>query len=80
MHPKTLLLLLVGGVPILAVVAGTISFLLMRAGYGMLVWAGAPFVGLLLLAAALGFLLGRAASGRRPPESGDGPSRKRDDV
>ena len=91
MHPKTLLFILVGAVPLVVVGAGLVSFLLLRAGYGLLVGGVVPFVVSLLLAAALGALLGKAASGRRrpegrrPPDKGPpgkepGPSRGRDDV
>ena len=86
MHPKTLLFILIGVVPLVVVGAGVVSFLLLRAGYGLFVGAVVPFVVSLLLAAALGGLLGRAASGRRgperhrPPDKEPGPSRGQDDV
>ena len=41
------------------------AFLLMRSGYGVLVWAVLPFVASLLVVAALAFLLSRAAGGSR---------------
>ncbi len=68
MHPKTLLFILVGVVPLVVAGAGVVSFVLLRAGYGLFVGGVVPFVVSLLLAAALGALLGRAASGRRGPQ------------
>ena len=81
MHPKTLLFILLGVVPLVVMGAGVVSFLLLRAGYGLLVGAVVPCLVSLLLAAALGALLGRAASGRRPPPDKE-PARSRgqDDV
>ena len=61
MQQKTLLLVMVLAVPIMVLVAGLISFLLLRMGFGVLVWAVLPFLGLLLLVAALGLILGRSA-------------------
>ena len=86
MHPKTLLFILVGAVPLVVAVAGVVSFVLLRAGYGLFVGGVMPFVVSLLLAAALGALLGRAASGRRgpqrrrPQENEPARSRGQDDV
>ena len=86
MHPKTMLFILVGAVPLVVAVAGVVSFVLLRAGYGLLVGGVVPFAVSLLLAAALGALLGRAASGRRGPErrrpqdKERGRSRGQDDV
>ena len=86
MHPKTLLFILIGVVPLVVVSAGVVSFLLLRAGYGLLVGAVVPFVVSLLLAGVLGGLLGRAASGRRsperrrPPDKDSARSRGQDDV
>lgn len=81
MHPQTLLLVLIGAVPLVVVVAGLSAFLLMRAGYGLLFWAVLPFLASMLIIAVLGVLLGRAAGGRRRPEkpepSGNRP-RERD--
>ncbi len=76
MHPKTLLFILLGTVPLVVVGAGVVSFLLLRAGYGLFVGGVVPFVVSLLLAAALGASLGRAASGRRGPEGGRPPDRE----
>ena len=68
MHPKTLLFILVGVVPLVVAVAGVVSFVLLRAGYGLFIGGVVPFAVSLLLVAALGALLGRAASGRRGPQ------------
>jgi hypothetical protein len=65
MHPQTLLFVLLGTVPLLVAGAGVAAFLLMRSGYGVLVWAVLPFVASLLVVATLAFLLSRAAGGRR---------------
>ncbi len=84
MHPKTLLFILVGVVPLVVAGAGAVSFVLLRAGYGLFVGGVVPFAASLLLAAALGALLGRAASGRppgrRPQDREPGRSRGQDDV
>jgi hypothetical protein len=85
-HPKTLLFILLGVVPLVVAVAGFVSFVLLRAGYGLFVGGVVPFAVSLLLAAALGALLGRAASGRRgpqrrrPQDKEPARSRGRDDV
>ena len=86
MHPKTLLFILLGAVPLVVGVAGVVSFVLLRAGYGLFVGGVVPFAVSLLLAAALGALLGRAASGRRgppgrrPQDKERGRPRGQDDV
>ena len=86
MHPKTLLFILVGAVPLVVAVAGVVSFVLLKAGYGLFVGGVVPFVVSLLLTTALGALLGRAASGRRgpqrrrPQENEPARSRGQDDV
>jgi hypothetical protein len=72
-HAKTMLFVLIGAVALVVAGAGVASFLLLRAGYGLVVGALLPFVISLLLAAALGAALGRAAGGRRR-------TRGRDDV
>lgn len=71
----TLLFVLVAAVPLGVAAAGIASFLLLRAGYGILVWAGLPFLGLVLAAGVFAFFLGRAARGRQRPED-----RSQDDV
>jgi uncharacterized protein (DUF58 family) len=80
-HPKTLLFILIGVVPLAVAVTGVVSFLLQRAGYGAAVWALLPFLGLILVAAVIGAVLGRAASTWRGDGSPDRDSdRRRDDV
>jgi membrane protein implicated in regulation of membrane protease activity len=76
MHPQTLLLVLIGAVPLVVAAAGVAAFLLMRAGYGLLFWAVLPFLVSMLVIAALGVFLGRAARGRQGPEEPE-PSRRR---
>ena len=83
MHPQTLLFVLLGTVPFVVAGAGVAAFLLMRSGYGVLVWAVVPFVASLLIVATLAFVLSRAAGGRRSQEergSSEGRSRDRDSV
>jgi hypothetical protein len=64
-HAKTMLFVLIGVIPLVVAGAGLASFLLLRAGCGLVVGALLPFAVSLLLAAALGAVLGRAAGGRR---------------
>ena len=59
MNQKVLLLVMVLAVPVLVGVSGMVSFALLRMGYGVFVWAALPFLGLLLIVAALGLILGR---------------------
>jgi hypothetical protein len=81
MHPQTLLFVLLGTVPLVVAGAGVAAFLLMRAGYSVLVWAVVPFVGSLLIVAALAFVLSRAArAGRGQDERGSSGDRRRDGV
>lgn len=83
MHPQTLLLVLIGAVPLVVAAAGVAAFLLMRAGYGLLLWAVLPFLVSMLVIAALGVFLGRAARGRQgpgEPESSQRRPRRRDGV
>lgn len=65
MHPQTLLFVLLATVPLVVAGAGLAAFLLMRAGYGVLVWAVLPFAASLLVVAALALILSRAAGGGR---------------
>ncbi len=69
-HAKRMLFVLIGAVPLVVAGAGVASFLLLRAGYGLVVGALLPFAVSLLLVAILGAALGRAA----------GRTRRRDDV
>jgi hypothetical protein len=80
MHPQTLLFILLGTVPLVVGGAGVAAFLLMRAGYGALVWAVVPFVGSLLVVAALAFVLSRAAraTGAQDERGGSSGGRRRD--
>jgi len=79
LHPQTLLFVLLGTVPLVVAGAGVAAFLLMRAGYGVLVWAVVPFVGSLLIVAALAFVLSRAArAGGGRDERGCPGGRRRD--
>ena len=83
MHAQTLLFILLGAVPLAVAVAGVVAFLLMRAGYGVLVWAVMPFVASLLVVAALAFVLSRAAGGLRGEDergASEGRRRHRDGV
>jgi uncharacterized membrane protein YhhN len=81
MHPQTLLFVLLGAVPLVVAVAGVVAFLLMRAGYGVLIWAVSPFVASLLAVAAIALLLSRAArSDRGRDGSSGGRRRNRDGV
>ena len=81
MRPETLLFVLLGTVPLVVAVAGVAGFLLMRGGFGFLVWGVVPFVASLLAVAALSFLLSRAARiGRGGDGSSEGRRRGRDGV
>ena len=78
-NPRAHSLVLFGGVLLLSLlggVAGVISFLLLRAGYSLLVWGLLPFLSLLLIAFVLGAVLWWAAGGAlsgasRPGASGE---------
>lgn len=81
LHPQTLLFVLLGVVPLVVAAAGVVAFLLMRAGYGLVVWMVVPFVVSMLVIAVLGVLLGRAAGGRREERrSSQGRRRDRNGV
>ena len=87
-NPQTLLLILVLVVPLVVACGIVVAFLLLRAGYGLLVGGLLPFVASMLLIAVIGVLLGRAAggsgrNGEEEPgddESGDARPRRPDDV
>lgn len=72
MDPKRLLFVLVGAVPFVVLGSAAASVVLLRAGYGALVWAVLPLLGGLLVAAVLGLILGRAAGGQRGPDNPSG--------
>jgi hypothetical protein len=81
LRPEILLFVLLCTVPLVVGGAGLAAFLLMRAGFGFLVWGVVPFVASLLVVAALSFALSRAArAGRDREESSEGPRRGRDGV
>jgi hypothetical protein len=81
MHPQTLLIILLGAVPLVVTSAGVAAFLLMRAGFGFLVWGVVPFVASLLAVAGISFLLSRAArADRGGDESTERRRRGRDGV
>jgi len=81
MHPQTLLFVLLGTVPLVVAGAGVAAFLLMRAGFGLLIWGVAPFVASLLVVAAISFALSRAARvDRDGADSSEGRRRGRDGV
>lgn len=77
--PRALLLALVATVPVVVAVAFVAAVLLQRAGFGLVVWALAPFVVSMLLIAALSVVLGRAAV-RSSGGSSQGRSGKDDGV
>jgi hypothetical protein len=81
MQPQTLLIVLLGAVPLVVAGAGVAAFLLMRAGFGFLVWGVVPFVASLLVVAAISFALSRAARmDRDGDDSSEGRRRGRDGV
>jgi hypothetical protein len=64
-HAKRMLFVLIGTIPLVVAGTGVVSFVLLRAGYGLVVGALLPFAVSLLLAAILGVALGRAAGRTR---------------
>lgn len=69
MNTQTLLFILVFGVPLIVLAGGVVAFLLLRAGYGLLVGAGVPFAVSTVVIIVLSIILGRAAKGSgRPPD------------
>ncbi len=79
MHPQTLLFVLLGSVPLVVAGAGVAAFLLMRAGFGFLLWGVVPFAASLVAVAAISYLLSRAARAGRGGSS-EGRRRGRDGV
>lgn len=80
-----LLLAFMGVVPIVVLVAVVVAYFLVRAGFGLLVGAGVPFVVSTMIIIGLGVALGRAASGSggSPGDRSDGSggrTRDRDGV
>jgi hypothetical protein len=53
LRPEILLFILLGTVPLVVAGAGVAAYLLMRGGFGFLVWGVVPFVASLLAVAAL---------------------------
>ena len=72
-----LLYTLIAVIPLVVAGAGLAAFLLLRAGYGPLVWGVVPFLAMLALAGVIGAILGRAATNRRGSDA-DAPSRNLD--
>jgi hypothetical protein len=79
LRPEILLFILLCTVPIVVGGAGVAAFLLMRAGFGFLIWGVVPFVASLLVVGALSYALSRAARASRD-ESSEGRRRGRDGV
>ncbi len=76
-RPLTLLFVLLGAVPLIVGGSGVVSYLLWRAGNGLLVWGVLPFAASLLLVGVLGAILGLAAGGtRNSTEENDAAARK----
>ena len=78
MNQKIFLLVMILAVPLLVGLSGAVSFLLLRMGYSVLVWALLPFLGLLVLVAILGFILSQVAgrdSQGPGPKGSRGPKR-----
>ena len=94
--PAVLRLVLLGGVLLLSLFAtgaGVVSFLLLRAGYGFVVWGVLPFLALVMVAVVFGVAvwrltrgnsqgIGRAGNLEEKPREGPrrGGSRGGDDV
>ncbi len=78
--PYILLFILIGAVLLLVLLgggAGVASFLLLRAGYGFLVWGLLPLLALLLVAFVLGAILWWAAGGTLPGIGRSGASEEK---
>ena len=76
---KTFLYILSGALLLLVISgasAGVISFLLLRAGYDVLVWGLLPFLSLLLISLALCGVIWWAAGGALPGTGRGGNSRE----
>ena len=76
-RPFALLFILLGAVPVVVGGAGLASFLLLRAGYGLLVGGLLPLLVAILIAAGLGAILGRAAGGTSPEVERSNSSEKK---
>lgn len=76
-----LLYALIAVIPLVVAGTGIAAFLLLRAGYGPLVWGVLPFLVMLALAGVIGAILGRAATNRRNRDAdASSQSRTDDDV
>ena len=77
-----LLVIMVAAVPVIVAVAGLVSFLMLRAGFGLLLSGLLPLFATLIVVTALGVFLGRAAGRSREAEEGQNSSRdsRRDGV
>jgi hypothetical protein len=67
--PAVLRLVLLGGILLLslfATVAGVVSFLLLRAGYGFVVWGILPFLALVVVAVVFGVAVWRLTRDNPP--------------
>lgn len=73
-----LLIIMIAVVPVIVAVAGLVSFLMLRAGFGLVVSGLLPFLATLIVVAALGVFLARAAA--RPGERGNGRNHDDDGV
>ena len=75
-NPRALLLILVLAVPLVVACGLVVAFLLLRAGYGLLVGGLVPFAASMVVIAVIGAFLGRAA-GRSGRSSEEGPGDER---
>ncbi|MBA3426844.1 MAG: hypothetical protein H0U04_20425 [Rubrobacter sp.] len=73
-----MLIVMVVAVPVVVAGAGLVSFLMLRAGYGLILSGLLPLFVTLAVVATLGVFLGRAAS--RSRRRGDNRNRDRDGV
>lgn len=76
-RPSTLLLVFMVIIPLLVLVAGGVSVVLLRAGYGIFVGLVVPSLVLSAAVVVLGVFLGRAASRRAREEDIERRGRKR---
>ena len=67
-NPTTLMAFVGGVVPLLVAGAGGATFLLLRAGYGIVISGLLPLAGLLIVIGVLGALLGRSVNTSRGEE------------
>ena len=65
-------------VPVVVAGAGLVSFLMLRAGYGLILSGLLPLLATLVVVAALGVFLGRAAGRLRGRRNGRNRDRDRD--